>query len=535
MNVGSSIFYAHARLVSHRSRPIVATAWFSPCGRGLRLGGVETHKADLSALAAFVLRACCSRGIRWQRRRRHIGRRGRPSRTSLAAILEGDRDSMVMKRWIDELVVAHNFCPWAKPADDAGHLRIVTSTAASEAGVFEDLMREAATLPPGRGEPVSGGATTVVLVCPHVAAWAEFELFRDFFNETVGGGHVLAKSMGLRVVAFHPGYNRRGAAYRGGERVAVTVGDGATASGHVVNTDAGVDEQGRSLIEVRFEESTEEWIIGTTRKVHMPGGSEADEAECRWKDMALRAPRPALHLLRLADLDHVVQEAGGSKITTGIFVRNEIHARELGARWASNLLERCELGNGEDLCRKDSPRHRFTTVAKPIEPGELTDALEERRVVMWCDSDADLASSVDALKDVGLDVYIYHEPEELLAQYRLCAAGVAGVITSMMEGDGRKERGAMNAFGLFVAIQKESSHLGLRPPILAVVSKSADRDEAVDAGAEIVVFGNRGRVQRQMIAKIRSRRAEQYSTVARDVEELPAALAPSACPWTGHS
>eukprot|EP00434_Breviolum_minutum_P024398 symbB.v1.2.021547.t1/scaffold1866.1/size97981/5 len=72
----------------------------------------------------------------------------------------------------------------------------------------------------------------------------------------------------------------------------------------------------------------------------------------------------------------------------------------------------------------------------------------------------------------------------------------------MMERGGRKEGGKMNAFDLFAEIQAEAED---SVPVLGLVSLSADRDEAVAAGADFVVYGDRSRAQQQMLRCLRTR------------------------------
>eukprot|EP00929_Paragymnodinium_shiwhaense_P075370 TRINITY_DN38529_c0_g1_i1.p1 TRINITY_DN38529_c0_g1~~TRINITY_DN38529_c0_g1_i1.p1 ORF type:complete len:353 (-),score=56.96 TRINITY_DN38529_c0_g1_i1:90-1148(-) len=329
-------------------------------------------------------------------------------------------------------------------------------------------------------------------------------------REGVGGWACLVEAVGpagsWKVVAFHPKYTRCGSSYRGGERVAISVGAGHTASGLVSNVRAEPDRDGCPQIEIYIDESSDASLVGSTRSVRLP--REDDATESFWKDIALRAPRPALHLLRLGDLDKAIADAGGSSLSAELFKRNEQMARELGGGWAQTLLERCERPqNSEDSHDADAgsvvpcPRSRTPQTAEPYNEtaGVWTGC------VMWCDSDPEIGDSVGILQRCGLEVCTFREPEALLVEFKQRANEVVGVLTSMMEGDGRKVRGAMNAFGLMAACRQHAAECSSPPPVFGVISMSADRDACVAAGADLVVFGNRDRAQRVLLQKLRQR------------------------------
>mmetsp|Transcript_57205 Transcript_57205/g.159209 ORF Transcript_57205/g.159209 Transcript_57205/m.159209 type:complete len:472 (+) Transcript_57205:58-1473(+) len=377
------------------------------------------------------------------------------SRTVAAAIVEGDAHSKAMERWIDELVIGHSFCPWAKPAGEAGHIRIVTSTADTENDALADLLDEASRLPRGRATVPDGCATTVVLVCPMISAWTDFDTFKRFFEKTLDDGSALAAKYGLRVVAFHPQYKRHR-----------NVGDSTCA--------------------------------------------DNDEF---WKNVALRAPRPALHLLRFGDLDKAHEDMGERMFTDTIFVRNERLAREFGCAWASDLLRRCE---GDGVAKAPEPRQEEPWYSfDPLETIPLPESPMAGLSVLWCDSDTAVQDSAGILKAEGLEVLSFQTPEALLSVYN--ARTAVGVISSMMEGGGRRERGLMNAFELFRACVQSSSALGVRKPVMVVISLSADREAAIAAGADFVVYGNRARAQQLMLGALRNRRAAADASGRADV------------------
>lgn len=127
-------------------------------------------------------------------------------------------------------------------------------------------------------------------------------------------------------------------------------------------------------------------------------------------------------------------------------------------------------------------------------------------LAFWCDSDPNVAASASTLRAGGLQVRSFTEPEALLEAYKATPAGVVCVLSSMMEGGGRKQRGAMNAYGLFAAICAEAQARGLEErPVLGVISLSADERAAKAAGADFVMHGDRTKAQRLVVSTLRRR------------------------------
>ncbi|CAE7215099.1 unnamed protein product, partial [Symbiodinium microadriaticum] len=145
--------------------------------------------------------------------------------------------------------------------------------------------------------------------------------------------------------------------------------------------------------------------------------------------------------------------------------------------------------------------------------------------VLWCDSDPEVASCADVLRGSGLALRTFTEPEALLEAYDAFPQDVLCIMSSMMEGNGRKERGAMNAFGLFSAIRSRvKATEGLEQPLLAVISCSADENAARAAGAEIVVFGSRAKAQNLVALNMPSERIEATRTSLNALEHDVAGL-----------
>eukprot|EP00929_Paragymnodinium_shiwhaense_P006120 TRINITY_DN10896_c0_g1_i6.p1 TRINITY_DN10896_c0_g1~~TRINITY_DN10896_c0_g1_i6.p1 ORF type:complete len:243 (-),score=21.47 TRINITY_DN10896_c0_g1_i6:84-812(-) len=160
--------------------------------------------------------------------RRPFAHRRHPLRSSRRATTTGDEHAVAVESWMKELVIGHEFCPWARPAQTKGHIRIASSSALDEEEAYEDLLREAGELPGPISEPLTGEATTTVVVYPHVAAWKDFDTFNDFFGNVLENGTALA-NVGLKVVAFHPEFSARplyGAGFEEGDSIQLTGSDG---------------------------------------------------------------------------------------------------------------------------------------------------------------------------------------------------------------------------------------------------------------------------------------------------------------------
>jgi len=127
--------------------------------------------------------------------------------------------------------------------------------------------------------------------------------------------------------------------------------------------------------------------------------------------------------------------------------------------------------------------------------------------VLWCDSDIQIERSATAFKDAGLEVRAFSNPEDLLEEYQLrlqehFATDVVAVVSSMMESGGRKEKGLMNAFGLFAACRAAIYKAGRRVSVFGVISMSADPELAYASGADVCVLGNREQMQKQVLLKL---------------------------------
>ncbi len=238
-------------------------------------------------------------------RRRHC-RRNRHSRhiirTQRSAVVEGhNQHSVAVQKWLDDVVIGLGFCPWASPAEEAGGIRIATSSSTTSAEVFDDLVQEAKGLWVDRLK-----SKTTLLVCPNVKAWnRDFRYFHAFYSWYLDGGFALAES-GIKVVPFHPKFALLPQGPESGDFVMVPGPDGQDAGATVIEKNVGKDEAGEYCMAVRFANG-EEGLIRHTSIMAQSSDKSSEADLCR--NFTSRAPRPVLHLLRLPDLLKAEQEA----------------------------------------------------------------------------------------------------------------------------------------------------------------------------------------------------------------------------------
>eukprot|EP00931_Biecheleriopsis_adriatica_P110210 TRINITY_DN84476_c0_g1_i1.p1 TRINITY_DN84476_c0_g1~~TRINITY_DN84476_c0_g1_i1.p1 ORF type:complete len:278 (-),score=54.31 TRINITY_DN84476_c0_g1_i1:51-830(-) len=196
----------------------------------------------------------------------------------------------------------------------------------------------------------------------------------------------------------------------------------------------------------------------------------------------------------------------------GLLVPRRVHrsarlCRRVVASGPEDALQRLE---SFELSKREAVEERLVGIRTRMDALRRGETLqvssnrydgELKGTVLWCDTDADVGMSADILRGSGLVVRTFTEPEVLLEAYRSAPLEAACIMSSMMEGNGRKERGAMNAFDLFAAICASTEDASR--PLLAVISCSADERAARAAGADIVVLGSRAKAQNLVVTKLR--------------------------------
>lgn len=279
-----------------------------------------------AALATAAAAALAGGGAPWLSEARSLARRGRrqPGGLPAQAIVEDDVHSLAVRRWVGGFVVNEGLCPWAGPADSAGRLRVVTSSASSSKGAFADLVAEAQRLPDGGVEELPPGvATTTLLACPYVDSWRDFAIFHAFYVGPLADGYVFA-DQDLYVVPFHPSYGVfPDVTITRGDRIELGRNpDDSVVVGEVLDAHAGFGEAGQPLARVRVSGTGQECLIC------LPGPPEQDEPT----NLVSRAPRPTLHLLRTWDLQRAEDP--------GLRARNRLRLQELGGAAAVEALIR---------------------------------------------------------------------------------------------------------------------------------------------------------------------------------------------------
>ena len=104
------------------------------------------------------------------------------------------------RRWIANVVIGLNLCPFARRVFDAGAIRYVVSKATDDRALLADLKTELRTLVSTPIETVE----TTLLIHPHV--------FGDFldYNDFLGDADARIADLGLegvvQIASFHPSY-----------------------------------------------------------------------------------------------------------------------------------------------------------------------------------------------------------------------------------------------------------------------------------------------------------------------------------------
>ena len=110
------------------------------------------------------------------------------------------------RRWIADVVIGLNLCPFARRVFEGGAIRYVVTAAANEEALLEHLARELKAL---AAVPLSAVETTLLI---HPRALPDFLDYNDFLDE----GDRLLADLGLvgtiQIASFHPAYQFAGTA-----------------------------------------------------------------------------------------------------------------------------------------------------------------------------------------------------------------------------------------------------------------------------------------------------------------------------------
>ncbi len=129
--------------------------------------------------------------------------------------------------------------------------------------------------------------------------------------------------------------------------------------------------------------------------------------------------------------------------------------------------------------------------------------------IIWVDSDPNICNSTNMFKAQGWCVACFNETADALKALngnRLKPDNIDCIITSTMERGGRQERGCLNGLEMLEAMKIIWKKAGINHnPFIAVVSMTADIQKCKMHGADIVIFGNRNEMQRQIIDHLKKR------------------------------
>jgi len=256
--------------------------------------------------------------------------------------------------WTSSIPIGLRLCPWAGQSQNQGHLRYVTCQGEKPSDVARLIATEAEGLLNGIDvAPLS----TVLIVCPYVRAWEDFQVF----DEWVGTGITTTEELNgkniqddLTFVTFHPDFLRWRGLPEGVELGSIVQSHWAVAGRKSVETStATIIETGNKVfgmhkVRIRFHNSLgehcrQEQYVPVDWFDHSDGSSRAP-----LPDNAMhRAPYPVVHLIRNFDLASL-----DLRTVSRVKRRNAQRAMKLGWQGMS-------LGKHESSCpRQQVTRHR---------------------------------------------------------------------------------------------------------------------------------------------------------------------------------
>jgi hypothetical protein len=110
------------------------------------------------------------------------------------------------RRWIAEVVIGLELCPFARRVFEANRIRYVVSAAAAEPALLADLRAEIEALAAAPAERVE----TTLLIHPRVLG--DFLDYNDFLDAAEGLIEELGQRGVIQVASFHPEYQFAGTA-----------------------------------------------------------------------------------------------------------------------------------------------------------------------------------------------------------------------------------------------------------------------------------------------------------------------------------
>lgn len=135
------------------------------------------------------------------------------------------------------------------------------------------------------------------------------------------------------------------------------------------------------------------------------------------------------------------------------------------------------------------------------------------------DSDPNINDSATLFRDQGWTVVCFNETADALNALRnqlLNLDHVKCVITSMMERDGRRERGLLSGLQMLDKMKKSwEQNKTKQRPLLVVNSLTANMEECKKHGVDIVVSGDRKQLQEKVIDRLTAYGSNRYEKQIR--------------------
>ena len=141
-------------------------------------------------------------------------------------------------------------------------------------------------------------------------------------------------------------------------------------------------------------------------------------------------------------------------------------------------------------------------------------------LIIWVDSDPNVSLSANPLRELGCELQFFNETKDCIDYIRRVEHGkIFCIITSMMERGGRKEKGLMNAFEMINTIRLIWNRS--YSPFLVMITCSADKQQCLDLGFDIVVYGDRKKMQDIIIKRFKNNSDAYYKQKWRKPSLLP--------------
>ncbi|NKF22072.1 DUF1415 domain-containing protein [Solimonas marina] len=109
-----------------------------------------------------------------------------------------------VRRWLDEIIIGLNLCPFAARPARAGRVRIAVSEAREELDLLAELQLELQKLDDSKPEAIE----TTLIVVPHLLA--DFMAYNDFLDQADGLLDQFEWSGIFQIASFHPHYQFAG-------------------------------------------------------------------------------------------------------------------------------------------------------------------------------------------------------------------------------------------------------------------------------------------------------------------------------------